>query len=183
MWPAANKQTNVSSTSWNDIFTIVFFFYGVAFKRSVLSYGILNAASGHIPAKTFVLDAVPLRAYNYSSIGSRSTVVFNLKFPSVSETTDIAPSGMLFRAFVWEQQLSSDLTAASNALLVGLPTYSEKRFKETIFLLAYIRNAIEKDTITKEPISPSPSISQSPLFLQTLSIYCKQAIRISSIYI
>ena len=40
------------------------------------------------PAKTFVLDPVPLIAYNYSSNGSHSTVVFNLKFPRVSETTD-----------------------------------------------------------------------------------------------
>ena len=41
-------------------------------------------------------------------------------------------------------------------------TYSEKRFKETfrifrstfMFLLGHIRNLIEKDTITEEPISP-----------------------------
>ena len=43
-----------------------------------------------------------------------------------------------------------------------LSTYSEKRFKETfgisrstyMFLLGRIRNLIEKDTITEEPISP-----------------------------
>jgi len=32
-------------------------FYGVAFSRSVLSFGILNAAGGNIPAKTFLFDS------------------------------------------------------------------------------------------------------------------------------
>ena len=42
---------------------------------------------------------------------------------SVSETTATTPSGMLDRAFVSKQQWSRGLTAASNAMLVGLPTY------------------------------------------------------------
>ena len=54
-------------------------FYGVESNRSVLSYDILDAASGNLPAKIFVLDPIPRRAYNYLSKHSRSTVVFNLK--------------------------------------------------------------------------------------------------------
>ena len=64
-----------------------------------------------------------------------------------------------------EPRSSSGLAAASKAMLVGFTnvwsTYSEKRLKETfrisrstlMFLLSRIRNAIEKDTITEEPIS------------------------------
>ena len=94
---------------------------------------------------------------------------------SVSETTDIAPSSMLDRAFVSEQQWSSGL----ESVLPPLPsrnvdwftdvwsTYSEKRFKETfrisrttfMFLLGRIRNAIEKDTITEEPIFPEARLA------------------------
>ena len=42
---------------------------------------------------------------------------------SVSETTATTPSCMLDRAFVSKQQWGSGLVAASNAMLVGLPTY------------------------------------------------------------
>ena len=92
----------------------------------------------------------------------------------MSETTDIAPSSMLDRAFVSKQQWSSGL----ESVLPQLPsrngdcftdvwsTYSEKRFKETfrisrstfMFLLGRIRNTIEK-TITEEPISPEARLA------------------------
>ena len=80
---------------------------------------------------------------------------------------------MLDRALVSEQQWSSGLEAA----LPPFPTqcwftnvwstYSEKRFKEAfrisrstfMFLLGRIRNAIEKDTITEERISPEARLA------------------------
>ena len=67
---------------------------------------------------------------------------------SVSSTLDpLEPSWALFFHFGWFINVWS--------------TYSEKRFKETfrisrstfMFLLGHIRNLIEKDTITEEPIS------------------------------
>ena len=69
---------------------------------------------------------------------------------------------MLDLAFVSEQQWSSSLAAVSNAMLVGLATYglltARNGFRISrstfMFLLGRIRKAIEKDTITEEPISP-----------------------------
>ena len=76
MWLAANEQTDASWTSWNYIF-YEFSLWSCVQPHCVVPRH-LNCGKRQHSLQNFRTRP---RAYNYSSNRSRSTVVFNLKFP------------------------------------------------------------------------------------------------------